>query len=339
MPRILVLNKKTPYRGKMNKKYSLIIIKLAFIVILSGCSGLQKKEDSLTAFYSLEKGNLSYQPVFQVLEYENEHNRIGSPSVNIKDEDDFFIDTSKPAFFFKEIPFSTEKGKYTNLVYRIHFPLVPYFHLTAGNNPGLLAIVTLNSDHKPVLVTTVHTCGCYNAIIPTNYMPEDAYPDDWKNGARKESVDVYGESLPSILDFSDLKSPAVLYKIRPDVHRVMDICPVESAGFYSDSDQLRFVSNLREMSELEKIPAKGRKTANFFHDKGVMKGHVKGTIKPLEMIFMSIISLDLFVGSDKIYSPPDEYGNPFYTSLKPWNRHESDMRDFARYLKFWGWKL
>ena len=31
--------------------------------------------------------------------------------------------------------------------------------------------------------------------------------------------------------------------------------------------------------------------------------------------------------------------NPFYTSLKPWNREASDMWDFATFLKFWGWRL
>ncbi len=31
--------------------------------------------------------------------------------------------------------------------------------------------------------------------------------------------------------------------------------------------------------------------------------------------------------------------NPFYTSLKPWNRKASDMWNFAHFLQFWGWRL
>jgi len=31
--------------------------------------------------------------------------------------------------------------------------------------------------------------------------------------------------------------------------------------------------------------------------------------------------------------------NHLYTSLKPWNRTESDMWNFARFLEFWGWRL
>jgi hypothetical protein len=57
------------------------------------------------------------------------------------------------------------------------------------------------------------------------------------------------------------------------------------------------------------------------------------------MIFMSLISLDLFVGSDKIYADPAVSGNPFYTSLKPWRRDDSDMWDFPRFLAYWGWGL
>lgn len=31
--------------------------------------------------------------------------------------------------------------------------------------------------------------------------------------------------------------------------------------------------------------------------------------------------------------------NPFYTSLKPWARTASDMRDFPGFLAYYGWKL
>ena len=86
---------------------------------------------------------------------------------------------------------------------------------------------------------------------------------------------------------------------------------------------------------LNRLRINGHDTS-FFRQYGMMKGHVKGAIKPLETILMSWLSLDLFVGTDKIYGSDD---NPFYTSLKPWNRKKSDMNDFARFLRFWGWDL
>jgi hypothetical protein len=78
---------------------------------------------------------------------------------------------------------------------------------------------------------------------------------------------------------------------------------------------------------------------SFYHREGVAKGHVKGAFKPLETLFMGLISLDFFVGTDKVYGDPRKWDNPFYTSLKPWRRSDSDMWDFAGFLRYWGWKL
>ena len=65
----------------------------------------------------------------------------------------------------------------------------------------------------------------------------------------------------------------------------------------------------------------------------------KGFIKPRESLFLSLPSLDPLVGYDKVYGDRRETGNPFYTSLKPWNREASDMWDFPEFLTFWGWRL
>jgi len=321
----------------LNKKIVFMFLSFFLFCGLTGCSGLQKDSKSISAIYSMPEEKSEYSPVFEIQGYEKEHNRIGTPSAVVLDggDEEFIIDVTKPSVFTQAVAFRTEKGSYTNRIYRVHFPKVPYFHLTAGNNVGLLVIVTLDSSNKPVLVTTVNTCGCFNAIIPTNYLPESAYPDGWK----KEPFDVYGETLPGMIDFSKEESVGIFLKIRPDVHRVMDIRPLAKITLNGSDESHKFEMKKHDMAELEKLPAGEGKTVNFFHEDGLMKGHVKGTVKPLEMMFMSLISLDLFVGSDKIYSPPDDYGNPFYTSLKPWNRNESDMRDFAGYLKFWGWKL
>jgi len=66
---------------------------------------------------------------------------------------------------------------------------------------------------------------------------------------------------------------------------------------------------------------------------------VNGSIKPWESLFLGLPSLDPLVGSDKAYGNGRETGNPFYTSLKPWNREASDMWDFPGFLRFWGWRL
>jgi hypothetical protein len=41
----------------------------------------------------------------------------------------------------------------------------------------------------------------------------------------------------------------------------------------------------------------------------------------------------------KLFIIINETSNPFYTSLKPWNRKASDMWNFTEFLEFWGWRL
>jgi hypothetical protein len=92
------------------------------------------------------------------------------------------------------------------------------------------------------------------------------------------------------------------------------------------------------MEALNRIAEDGS-TTSFYHESGLLKGHVKDALKPMEMLFLSWLSLDLFVGMDKAYADPAVTGNPFYTSLKPWRRSDSNMWDFARFLHYWGWRL
>ena len=92
------------------------------------------------------------------------------------------------------------------------------------------------------------------------------------------------------------------------------------------------------MEGLDRIEING-KTTSFYHKEGILKGHVKGSIKYWESFLMSLMSLDLFVGMDKAYDNTDVTENPFYTSLKIWNRNASDLWHFERFLRFRGWRL
>jgi hypothetical protein len=280
-----------------------------------------------------------WAPVFIVYGHSRAHNLIGRPAVSLdgKGGEEVFIDTQDPVVFFLERTFKTEKATYTNFIYRVHFPGTPYslipFSLSAGKNVGLMVVVTLNTDHQPVLVTTVHTCGCYKAIVPTHYLPQEALPENWSG----ERLSVYGEKLPSRLELNGVPSPRILVHLRPDVHRVMNL-EIRARQFLS-SDRFRTVPmKMESMARLERLPVNGG-TTSLFHQEGVLRGHVKGSVKPLETLFMSLISLDLFVGTDKAYSDTTQNGNPFYTSLKPWRRKDSDMWNFARFLWYWGWRL
>jgi hypothetical protein len=50
---------------------------------------------------------------------------------------------------------------------------------------------------------------------------------------------------------------------------------------------------------------------------------------------MTLISLDLFMSTDKAYADFAQTDNPFYTSLKPWRREDSGhvgLRPFSALL-------
>jgi hypothetical protein len=249
-----------------------------------------------------------------------------------------YVDHHQPAIYYMTRTFATEKGNYTNLIFRVHFPEVPPslipFHLTAGRNVGIMVVITIDEIQNPLLVTTVGTCGCYTVIVPTSYLPSGAYPEGWKN----EPLRKYGEALPHLLDYGVRKNPRILVHLRSGVHRIMDLEVVVDETFRNPERFTVIRAPLVPMETLERIPIDG-KTTSLYYKTWPLRGHVKDSFKPWETLFLSLISFDFFVGADKVYGDRNVTGNPFYTSLKPWNREASDMGDFAGFLRFWGWRL
>jgi hypothetical protein len=318
---------------------------IAIAIIVSGCAHHQKLPPEKVHIIYLtggEEGEIldRYAPVFLTYDFRKDYNRIGRPSARFDEqgEEIIYVDATKPVVYYLKQEFSTEHGNYTNLVYRIHFPKVPFsiipFNITGGRNVGVIVVITLDSKQRPVLVTTVGTCGCYVAIVPTTYLPPESLPENWQ----KTSLEVYGEKLPSLLDYGAKEHPKLLVHLRPGVHRVMNL---EIVGLKDLSNPQGFAAvqaPLEPVSDLERIPLDG-KTTSFYYDFGPQKGHVKLSMKIWETLLLSLVSWDFFVGMDKVYGDNEEYENPFYTSLKPWNREVSDMSDFAGFLQFWGWRL
>ncbi len=329
-----------------NFSCKLILAFIGLIFLSFGCAHHKKipYEPSLSVYTASDGPGsllLNHAPFFLAYDFQNRYNRIGRPRAE-KDksgEIKVWVDPDEPVIYGKERDFSTGRGNYKNLIYRIHFPEVPFslipFNLTAGKNTGLMVVITLDQDREPVLVSTVHTCGCYLAIVPTDKLPPDAFPRGWNT---EGSRNVYGEKIPSILEYSGKADSRLMIRLRPEVHRVMDLEVVEKQRI-EKARNIRLISApLVNRDCLERLPVNGEHVS-FFYQKGLLQGYVKGSVKPWETMLLSLISLDLFVGTDKAYDDPEKTGNPFYTSLKPWNRHESNMWYFADFLKFWGWNL
>ena len=317
---------------------------LMVVVLLAGCAGrsavsvpqqqtVVAKLDSSTPLMSMLS---SMAPAFVLRESQEPHNRIGRvQALGTKENETLVVDPEHPVVYAEARPFATEKGSYTNLIYRIHFPELPYslipFHLSAGKHVGLLVILTLDAEQRVLLATMAQTCGCYAVSVPTQSLPTALYPDDWPQA----SLAVYGERLPAVLP--PLQATDVLQVvIREDVHRIMDYQIDAKSSLPPET--LR-QAEMQELTTLKRLPLADGSQTSWYYSDWPLAGHVKGAIKPWESLLLSLISLDFFVGMDKEYGDAKESGNPFYTSLKPWNRSASDMNDFSGYLRFNGWKL
>lgn len=322
-----------------------LFVVLWALMILCSCAHHQRIPPETThTVYSAHGGEdallREYAPLFLAYQHQPAYNRIGRPAARYDGQgrEQIFVDSQKPVIYYLKRSFFTNKERYTNLIYRVHFPKIPFslipFNLTAGKNVGLIVVITIDSRQRPVLVTTVHTCGCYLAIVPTSFLPRDARPLKWK----EKPIRVYGENLPGHMDYSKTENPKLLIHLRPQVHRVMDLEIIEARELQELRRFTVIKMPLEPIGKLEQIPL-GTGTTSFYYQKGPLKGHVKGSVKPLESILLSLLSLDFFVGTDKVYSDRRETSNPFYTSLKPWNRNASDMWNFTEFLEFWGWRL
>jgi len=274
-------------------------------------------------------------PAFVLDEVEEPHNRIGRVrALGTKGAETVTVDPQVPVIYVDTRSFATANTTYTNLIYRIHFQKQPFslipFHLGAGNHVGLLVILTLDARHQVLLVTTVNTCGCYAASVPTATLPAALYPDDWP----ATSLPVFGERLPARLP-SIGADDRLQVLVRPDVHRVMDLRVVPKAALPEEV----VAAPVLALTTLNELPLEDGNVTSFYYQRWPLAGHVKGAIKPWETLLLSLVSLDLFIGMDKEYGDTATSGTPFYTSLKPWNRHTSDLNDFAAYLRFNGWRL
>ncbi len=330
-----------PCRASTNHSFRLFALLIVIGLLITGCAGrsnLPPQEQHITVVpQATEESPVAVlAPAFLLQGTQHPYNRIGQVVASSRgDRETISINTESPVVYAESRPFSTEKGVYTNLIYRIHFSELPYslipFHLGAGRHVGLLIILTLDARQRVLLVTTANTCGCYALTIPTATLPPSSYPEAWP----MTPIPLYGERLPARLPA--IETDDVLQAvIRADVHRIMDLQVVARASLV---DETGVPATMLPLDILDRLPLDDGGTTSLYYKSWPLSGHVKGAIKPWESLLLSLVSLDFFVGMDKEYGDTGKSGNPFYTSLKPWNRSASDMNDFPAYLRFNGWKL
>jgi hypothetical protein len=329
----------------LNTLHKLLLFCMMPILLLTSCAGPYiAKENEQYLAYSIpghENPADKALPVFLVENPGQHFNLIGTPrAATGKDgQERVFVDTATPTVYSQLYRFSTEKDSYTNVVYRIHFPETPFtllpLQIGAGKNVGLLFIVTFDKLERPVLVTTLHTCGCYLAFVPTSFLPDAALPDGWRKDQRQY---VYSQSLPGLLDYSGLdpRTVRLVFQIENASHRIHDIRLSDSTSLPGQQARM---AQLASLQSLDTLATKDGKTVSFYETSGPRKGYVRDSHKTGERVLISWWALDWRVGEDKKFVPDSTNEPVFYTSLKPWARQASDIRNFPLFLRYWGWKL
>lgn len=319
------------------------VLLLAVTFFLSGCSSSKygiEKHHFLVYVADTRTADLNATPNFIVTKPDLSFNKIGTPKVREvhsanSTNPKVVVSPAVPTLYYERQQFTTEKDTYSNEVYRIHFEKVPLgfplFNITAGNNPGLLIIYTYNSMNSLVLITTLHTCGCYLAFFPTGELSKSSYPNSWPE--KKQWV--YGQTLPPFIQLDSIETyRKIFFTLESETHRISN---AEAAPFATEPDKLTTM-RLEPMSNLYKLPYLN-KEISFFETEGPRKGYVRNNSKILERILISWWALDWRVGEDKAFGGGDDSDVILYTSLKFWDRAASDLKNFPRFLQYWGWDL
>lgn len=324
-----------------------VFVAVLLLAGLSSCTAVVKRpqQDNTLVYAPSSSASLVQQfaPIFVVEKGDISHNRIGTPAVAMNHDghasQGVFVDPEWATIYTEVREFTTERGEYTNLVYRVHFAEIPFslvpFHLGAGKNIGLLVVVTLDSTRSPLLYTLVHTCGCYLAFVATSQLDENMWKSGWDSGRQS----VYGENLPRLVSLDSLGSSTkkrLVVQLAPATHRVKNVWPATAKSLRHYS----FVPiRWQPLEALEKLRRPDGSGVSFYETAGPRFGYVKGSGKIWERLLISWWALDWYVGEDKKLGRHTDDGIVFYTSLKPWARTESDLRDFVGFLRYWGWKL
>lgn len=276
-----------------------------------------------------------FAPVFEIAEGARELNRIGTPRIRLRrGRERVDVDADRPTLFAETRKDCICGRDVIHLVYRIHFTKLPFttaVFFERHRNAGLLTLVTLDAaSGEPLFLTTVYTCGCYRALIPTEAFPRHALPERWPAHAMK----VFGKTLPSVVSCARAGESRWVIALASRTHRVeaIRIAPEPADGI---------AIPLAPIDDLRRLPVEGApgRTSSFFHTRGFLKGHVRGAWSPIEGLTAGLLLLDPLLGMDKDFGDAELTGTRFYTGLLPWQREVSRLDRFEPLLKSLSFRL
>lgn len=335
---------------EMKKKFveSIVasLLLLMLITVGTGCATAKRGHapTGVTMAYiptGAEDAVSTNAPVFLVEHDENSYNRIGTPSARYspRGKEEIFVDPLTPTVYWQVSTFVVSGREYTNYFYRVHFERSPFslvpFNAATGRNVGAFIVVTTDDEGRPLFINTVQSCGCYHGIVPTDYLRDSVFPQDWNVD---EDQNVYGEHLPRLLRIAGKQDgdARLIVTLRADTHRIGDVRygPLRDVS----PDTPVSTAALVPIDALKRLPL-GDSTTSFYHTEGRKRGLVKGAWKPWETLLFGVLSCDAHVGQDREYGTREDTGRRFYTTLRAWKKEETDMAYYAGYLAYNGWSL
>jgi hypothetical protein len=165
-----------------------------------------------------------HAPAFRIEEGDLEFNRIGTPRIRLRrGRERVDVDPERASLYVETRPDRIGRRDVLHLVYRIHFSALPWTRAVfyeRHRNVGLMALVTLDAAIlEPLLVTTVYTCGCYRALLPTELFPREALPEDWPRDEKR----FYGVTLPALAPRARPGASRLVIGLASRTHRVVEL--------------------------------------------------------------------------------------------------------------------
>ncbi len=145
------------------------------------------------------------------------------------------VDTSRPVVYRRLAYTRYGERSLVQLVYTLWFPERPadrFFDILAGKLDGLVIRVTLDEDGAPLVVDTIHPCGCYHMFFPTALLQPVPAPNPREEWAFMPS------SLPRL-------EPAqrVVVRTATRSHYVVNVRPAQAPAAltyaFANEDELR----------------------------------------------------------------------------------------------------
>lgn len=274
-----------------------------------------------------------FAPAFVVEEGAAEWNRIGTPTLERRGGGERArVDPNHATLYGEVHELRVGSRAVWQLVYRVHFEQLAFTPRTFASlhrNAGLLVLVCVDQESGlPLTLTTVQSCGCWAAVVPTTALAREALPADWPEG----SLELGGEFLPASLPVPAEGQRFVVH-LRSRTHRVHAL----EVGVPGPSD---FRLAFEGMDELYRLPIRGApgERGSFFYEAGYLQGYVKGAWVPLEGLTLGLLTLDPRLGMDRDFGDPAEVGARFFTALTPWKRERSRLDRFGRALEQLGFR-